>query len=289
MKSKLKPATVLDLLLTSPQRFGLGHAIRLLGLAKGTDDPLAGGDWDRAVVRICHRLAPKVALHEVDNVRLVEGGRQGDVWYELTTPVLNVVGVTGVTAPDLWRVCSEKELTPLHAVTHRLVAIWYESWRQKWSTSRPSCLAPPYASHGRSAAGLEAYLARTFRLPTHVQEAVPGWTPLVDAHGRLRSLRQDPARACRLILGPLGRTTFECLLPGKSLLGELLTRARAYAGPRPRFQVELILCARDVRAARFDVSLVDRGDVYPGGPAQDVSVLLREDECAVAELEAKRG
>src|SRR5262249_36435953 len=110
--------------------------------------------------------------------------------------------------------------------------IWYESWRRRRAASRPGCLAPPSASHGRSAAGLEAYLARTFRLPTRVQEAIPGWTPLADADGRIRSLQHDPARACRLILGPLRRPTFERLLPGQALLGELLARARAYAGSR---------------------------------------------------------
>ena len=102
-KERQKTRNGIELLLTAPSRFELGPAIRLLGQAKKTNDPLGAGVRSQAAVRIHHRLAATVALHEVDDVRLVCPGHSQEGWYELTTPFLNLVGVTGVTEPGFWR------------------------------------------------------------------------------------------------------------------------------------------------------------------------------------------
>src|SRR5689334_22448307 len=74
-----------------PRQLQLGPTIRHLGRLLGTDDPLAGGDWDRAAVRVRQSAELTPYLGEVIRVELAEGGA-----VEVHTPVLNWVGTNGV-------------------------------------------------------------------------------------------------------------------------------------------------------------------------------------------------
>jgi predicted component of type VI protein secretion system len=260
--------TSLDLLLEEPNRFQLGPAIRLLGMAADTADPLAGGNWDIATVRVRHRLNPTIALHEVERVK-----RAADGTFDLTTPVLNVVGVTGVLPADVWRTVPVEQLDEFHRLTHQLVATWYAKWiDQPRSTDRfVAAFARP-----RSAAGLESLLAAAFALPVQVREACGGWAQTRDEAGSW-AVTFDAARWCELHFGPVNRVTFEAIMPGGALLRKVLGLARRYAGPVPRFRVLVTLRKQDVETARRGQSKYNRAAVA-NDPAGDVTVQLRDDE-----------
>lgn len=267
------PTTALELLLSEPHRFQLGPAIRLLGRAAGTDDPLAGGDRDAARVRVCHRLAPTIALHEVDHLEVTADGT-----FRLTTPVLNVIGVTGVMPAEVWRATPPEKLDRFHRLTHRLVAAWYAEWI---ATPRSSHRLAAALARPASAAGLEAVLAAAFTVRVRVREGCGGWAATAGPGGRL-SVAYDPVRWCELHFGPVDRTTFDALMPGGSLLRGVFELARRYAGPVPRFRVAVTLREQDAQAARRGHSRYDRGAVAERA-TEDVVVWLRDEELRAVE------
>ena len=250
-------------LLANPTCYQLGPTIRLLGMTSSSIDPLGGGDWDAAMVRIRHHDNPSIALHEVQKVH-----RLSDQSFELFTPVLNVTGVTGLV-PD-WRRQTKEDLNAFDRITHRLIADWYETWRSE-ANSEPCAFHRP-----RSAAGLEAMLASALRLPICIKESIRGWTTCVDEFGR-QHFAVDPSNYCELTLGPVRRKEFDQLMPGAPLLKELYRLARKYSGPVVRFRINVILQQEDVETARRDIDRYDRGAVI-GEPRGDVLVRLHEYE-----------
>lgn len=258
-------------LLANPTSYQLGPAIRLLGMAVASGSPLADGDWERAPVRIRHHLRPSIALHEV-----IEVHRLSESSFELVTPILNVAGVTGVVPASIWRGCSQNEIEAFERITHRLVANWYETWQRKSDPEEPLVCA---FHRSRSAAGLEAMLASALQLPVCAKESVGGWAYATDDCGNHR-LAYDANKYCELTVGPVGRITFDRLMPGKDLLHQLCRLARTYAGPEIQFRINVTLQYRDVRTAIRGIDRYGRGSVI-GEPTGDVVVSFIERDLLV--------
>ena len=121
--------------------------------------------------------------------------------------------------------------------------------------------------HARNAEGLRALLRQAFAVPVQLQEFIGEWMPLPDAAwlrlGRAPSTSTLGATAVlgarvrggqhrfRLLLGPLDGPAFRSFLPGGRPLAQLAALVRAYVGDEQAWDVQLVLRAADVPAARL--------------------------------------
>jgi predicted component of type VI protein secretion system len=254
----------LEHLLSNPTNYQLGPAIRLLGMSVGSKDPLADGNWDSASVRIRQYRLDSIALHEVLEIRHLNSGQ-----FELTTPVLNVIGVTGIAAKRLG-MTSNDSCQIFDKVTHRLVADWYRSWTNPMFGKHVELAM----SRTRSAAGLEAMLASVFNLPISIEEAVGAWVVASNGGGS-RNVVYDPSAYCQLTIGPVDLGTFESLRPEGMLMREMLEKSRLYAGVAVRFRCIVLLRQEDVPTARIGAGKYGRGAVV-GNAVRDASIQFHE-------------
>lgn len=124
--------TITDSLFRVPCPFQLGQAIYWLSRMKPQeDDPLASGDFDRAVIRLRNRkdewLRPPVS--DVDAITPREGG----VGWDVFTGALNLVGTTGALPYELQAALllqddRVKWRGRIDRLVHRMLSRWYNTW-----------------------------------------------------------------------------------------------------------------------------------------------------------------
>lgn len=204
-----RPVTsIADVMVQEPWRFRLGPLIRWLGRIEGVADPLAGGDFDRAVVRVRHRQDRRPPVHDVDDLRRAPDGR-----WDLWTGAWNVIGTTGVLA---YR--EQAELGPAGPVRdgtdrllHLLVASWYDDWRDE---GEPSLDFHPWEC---SPQGLAIALRNQFGVPVQVEPCVIAGTASAVGSGRFLT-RQEVAR---VLIGPVAPDRLVSFLPGGDAAAEI--------------------------------------------------------------------
>lgn len=248
----------------------LGTTLRLLGQQCGTDDPLAGGDPDRAPIRVRAYYGGDLPVGEVAEVR-----RADDRRFEVVTWFLNPVGAFGAMAPNVQRELLHDPVAgtlrdALDRVTHRLVALWYESFRGAEPDYADSVASPMSVTAedvmSPSSGGLRAALARELSLRVRVDDCIGRWAVVPMPSGR-NGVRFDPAYGCRIVVGPVPAEALrEFAPPCGPMLLRLLTSARRFAGRGLRMEVEVRSCegariaaCANVTGHRFDAGFVLAG------------------------------
>lgn len=126
------------------------------------------------------------------------------------------------------------------------------------------------ACQTRNAEGLRAILADFFKLPVAIEEFIGHWLPLAEADRcRLGQSRAtgllgvnavlgervwDCQSKFRIVIGPLGFSDYQRMLPGAESLKRLVAWVRSYLGDELIWEVNLILKKEEVPALRLDSS-----------------------------------
>lgn len=124
--------------------------------------------------------------------------------------------------------------------------------------------------HTHNAEGLQAILADFFRVPVEIEEFVPQWASLPPqslcllgvspATGTLGTTATAGARIhvyhhkFRILIGPIGLSDYERLLPGGASLGRLVPIVRSYIGDELNWDVNLVLFREEVPETQLGVA-----------------------------------
>ncbi len=218
----LSDLTIAEAVFLAPERFRLGSLITWIGRFERLADPLAGGDFDRALVRIRHRQDRRPPVHDVDN--LVRGA---DGRWDLFTGMLNLVGATGVLAYSAQEPYAAEGPAREAAdrLLHRLVAEWYDIRLDDKDAADLSADCPSWQ---RSPLGMSLSLRARFGVPIQIEPCLAAWYSSDDTQSRLFT------RQCRgrVIVGPLVPAVLPSFLPDGAHARETARTLRELGGSR---------------------------------------------------------